>query len=207
MLNRNLKSRILEISLKYGLTHLGSTLTSCDIIDDIYQTKKKNEMFFLSCGHAGIALYAVIEKYEKVDAESIYLHHGIHPDRCDKCHLHFSSGSLGHGLSQAVGLALSNRSKNVYCLISDGELFEGSIYEAANVINKYKVDNIKVFLNYNHWGAYDPISPEIVENMRVLIPNIRVFNTNFNDYPFLKGQDAHYYKLTKEDYEEFKVLK
>jgi len=80
-----LHDRIIEISKKLGLAHLGSNLTSVDIIDEIYSIRKDDEPFILSSGHAGLALYVVIEKYYKINAENIFAHHGTHPDRCDKC--------------------------------------------------------------------------------------------------------------------------
>jgi transketolase len=137
MNNKNLKKRILEISYKHNLSHLGSCLTAVDIIDEIYAIKKHNERFVLSSGHAGLALYVVIEKYTKgddlgmvlgINAEDIFNHHGVHPDRCSQCGLDASTGSLGQGLPIAVGMALADRSKNVYCLISDGECSEGSVW-------------------------------------------------------------------------------
>ena len=65
----NLKKRITEIAYKNKLSHLGSYLSSVDIIDKIYKTKDKEDIFILSSGHAALALYAVIEKYEGKDAE------------------------------------------------------------------------------------------------------------------------------------------
>src|SRR3990167_1530072 len=124
--NRNLKRRIIEISYEKGLSHLGSCLTAVDIIKEIYDIKKPYEKFVLSSGHAGLALYVVGEKYfrDAVDtcvshsAEYLFSKHGVHPNR-DR-HIDASSGSLGHGIGIAVGMALADRSKNVYCLISDG---------------------------------------------------------------------------------------
>src|SRR4051812_33407854 len=116
MKNKDLKKRIIEISYKHKLSHLGSCLTAVDIIDEIFQVKKPNEKFVLSSGHAGLALYVVLEKYEKkdfdgnlipLDAEEIFEHHGTHPDRCKACHLDCSTGSLGQGLPIAVGMALA----------------------------------------------------------------------------------------------------
>ena len=137
-----LHNRIIEISKKHHLSHLGSSLTSCDIIDEIYRVKKENEPFILSCGHSGLGLYCVLEKHYGFDAEKLYLKHGTHPHRDLGDKICCSTGSLGMGLGIAVGMALADRSKNVYCLISDGEMYEGSIYEAANVIKKYNVTNL-----------------------------------------------------------------
>jgi transketolase N-terminal domain/subunit len=188
-----LHDRIIEISKKHHLAHLGSTLTAVNIIDEIYKTKSTNEKFILSAGHMGLAIFVVIEKYEGVDAESIYLHHGVHPDRCEKCHLYCSTGSLGNGLPIALGMAMADRTKNVYCLISDGEAFEGTIWETANVMRRYSVTNLKVYLNYNSYSAYDIVDKWMIDNLKMIMP-IEVRRTDVEDYG-LEGLSAHYITL------------
>jgi transketolase len=189
-----LHDRIIEISKKLNLSHLGSNLTSVDIIDEIYSIKKENEPFILSCGHAGLALYVVIEKYFGIDAESIFESHGTHPDRCESCKLYCSTGSLGHGLSITLGMALANRNRNVYCLISDGECAEGTIWETANVIRKYGVDNLKIYLNWNGWSAYDKVDTQMICTVVDILPYIKIRETKVEDYG-LNGLSAHYVKL------------
>ena len=81
---RHLKKRILEIAYKHKLSHLGSYFSSVDIIDKIYKTKNKDDIFILSSGHAALALYVVIEKYEGKNAEELFLKHGGHPHRDEK---------------------------------------------------------------------------------------------------------------------------
>lgn len=212
MINKDLKKRILEISYKNKLSHLGSCLTAVDIINEIFKIKKKDEKFVLSSGHAGLALYCVLEKYSAdatglsngLEAEAIFKHHGVHPDLCNRCGIDCSSGSLGHGLPIALGFALADPTKNVYCLISDGECSEGSIWEALTIKQKYHVDNLKVYVNYNGWGAYDSIPMwGLSYRLRAFdIPLSNIIMTNFNDFPFLKGQDAHYVVMGDEQYKQ-----
>lgn len=189
-----LHNRIIEISKKYRLSHNGSALTSVNIINEIYRIKKPDEPFVLSMGHAGLSLYCVIEKYHGIDAEKIFLHHGVHPDRCEQCKIDCSTGSLGHGIAIATGMALADRSKNVYCLISDGEVFEGSVFEAANVIHKYNVTNLKVYINWNGYSAYDAVPDWMLVNLCTIFPEIYVRHTNVEDYG-LTGLSAHYVTL------------
>lgn len=188
-----LHNRIIQISKKYGLSHLGSCLTAVDIIDKIYETKKITEPFILSCGHAGLALYCVLEKYYRYDADKLYLEHGTHPNRSDRHMIHCSTGSLGQGLPIALGMAMADRSKNVYCLISDGEAHEGTLWEVANTMHKYSVTNLKIYLNYNSWGAYDFIYPDFINRIRSIMPFINIVQTSVDDYG-LCGQSAHYVK-------------
>jgi transketolase len=187
-----LHERIVEISKKYHLVHLGSSLTSVDIIDEIYKEKEYDEPFVLSMGHAGLALYVINESYWGINAEHAYLSFGPHPERSD--HIDCSTGSLGNGFSIALGMALADRNKKVYCLISDGELFEGSIWECANVIRKYNVTNLNVYLNYNGWSAYDNVPQWMIDNISTIMPNIKIRKTCVEDYG-LHGLSAHYVTL------------
>jgi transketolase N-terminal domain/subunit len=91
-------------------------------------------------------------------------------------------------------MALTDRSKNVYCLISDGECFEGSIYEAANVIRKYRISNLYIWLNWNGLSAYDTVPLWMLKNIKQLLPGMLIRVTNVEDYG-LKGLSAHYVTL------------
>lgn len=206
MLNRSLKRRILEISYKHKLSHIGSCISAVDIIEEIYQTKKKDEKFILSAGHAGLALYCVIEKHLGIDAESIFNHHGVHPDRCELCHLDCSSGSLGHGLPIAIGMALAKRSKNVYVLCSDGELSEGSCWEAWHNVYEHKLENIQIYINSNGWGAYGKphwLVTYFSAGMDFESKQFHTIDTNMDEWPsWLQGQQAHYVVMDQQQYEE-----
>ena len=199
--NKALKRRIVEVSYKLKLGHIGSCLTAVDIIKEIYDTKRADERFILSAGHAGLAWYTVIEAFGGKSAEAIFRDHGVHPDRCSDCGLSCSSGSLGHGIGIAVGMALADRSKNVYCLLSDGEMAEGSVWEALQVIREQKINNLKLYLNDNGYGAYK------MTRLGALPSFIEWRFTNMNDYPeWLQGQIAHYKVLDKKEYTELMRL-
>ena len=189
-----LHERIIEISKKHHLSHLGSSLTAVNIIDDIYQVKKEDEPFIISCGHCGLALYVVLEKYYGFDAEKLYLKHGTHPHRDLEDKIYCSTGSLGMGLGIAVGMALADRSKNIYCLISDGEAFEGSIWEAANVIRRYKVTNLKIYCNWNGYSAYSDVELWMMSNLMKIMPKINIKVDTVERYG-LTGLSAHYITL------------
>ena len=225
------RKRILEISFERGLSHIGSCLSSVDLISAIYTLKKKNEKFILSNGHAGIALYVVLEGYGLInrnDLEKL----NIHPDRNVKLGIDVSTGSLGQGLPIAIGMALSDRKKNVYCIISDGECNEGSIWESLRIATENKLANLKIVLNANGWGAYSKINLPILkrrlkaigckvvdangQNISMLQKKLKtkskdkpvlVFaKTTVEQLPFLQGQDAHYYVMKEEDYNLAKNL-
>ena|SRR3990167_1998566 len=193
-----LKLRILEISYKHKLSHIGSCLTALPIIYGIYKKKKVDEKFVLSSGHAHLAHLVVMEYCGLVDAERMLVEYGIHCDVRAGCDV--STGSLGHGLPIALGMAFSDKTKDVYCLTSDGELAEGSIYEALNIMIFKNVNNLKVFVNANGYTAYAKL-----EIPKSSFP-IEIIRTNVNEFPFLQGLEGHYHIMTREEYEHAKSL-
>lgn len=223
-----LRRRILEISHEVHASHLGSCLSAVDAIDVIYRVKKRNERFVLSNGHAGVALYVVLEKHGLFKNPKIEKQVYIHPDRHSKRGIDASTGSLGQGLPIAVGMAISNRKKSVYCMISDGECTEGSVWEAIRVASEQKLSNLKIVLNANGWGAYDPIPlPPLRKRLRAFgchvvtvdghdkkvilkalqtktkdAPLLVFAKTTVEQFSFLRGQDAHYYVMSNEDFDE-----
>jgi len=223
---KSTRKRILEISHRNNLSHLGSCFGAIDIINGIYQVKKRNEKFILSNGHAGIALYVILEKNGLVNDSDIKKLH-VHPDRNPKLGIDVSTGSLGQGLPIALGMALSDRKRSVYCLISDGECSEGSIWEALRIAQENKVNNLKIIVNANGWKAYDKVDLDSLlkrlkgfgfaikeingNNLRLVIKTLKndiktkkltiIFaRTSGDQFPFLKGLDSHYYKMTEKDY-------
>ena len=197
-----LTRRLIDITYNEKLSHLSSTLSALPIIEEIYAKRKDDEVFILSNGHAGLALYVVLEKYYGVDPVEMLHKHGIHPGRDLENHLYCSTGSLGSGLPIAVGHALATPDKNVYCMISDGEAAEGSIWEALRFINDNKIDNLHVYANLNGMGAYDMIDTITLSHRLVaFLPRINVRFSNPPVWPFAKELLTHYYVLKPSDYE------
>lgn len=226
---KDTRRRILEISFKKNLSHIGSCLSSVDLIDAIYKVKNKNEKFVLSNGHAGIALYAVLEKNGLIRDKGITNNLNVHPDRNLEIGIDVSTGSLGQGLPIALGIALVNRKQPVYCLISDGECAEGSIWEALRIAKDNKVVNLMIIVNANGWSAYDPVElGSLVRKFKAYGFNVKDINGNdmesiintitntvfdkkstiifartfVDQFPFLKGLDCHYCLMTNKDYQE-----
>lgn len=201
-LDFNLKRRILDISYKYKLGHLGSYLSSVDIIDEIFSKMKDNDIFILSSGHAAMALYVCIEKYHLIDAEFLFNKHGGHPHLDEENKIYCSTGSLGLGLPIAIGRAIANKNRNVYVLISDGECAEGSIWESLKTIVEDEISNIIVYVNVNGLCAYKEVDPVyLVKRLTSFLPNINIRYTTVEQYPFLKGLNAHYHILKDENYQ------
>lgn len=220
------RGNILKLAHEANHSHIGSCLSSVDLIDAVYKTKKNDEKFILSNGHAGMALYIVLQKYGKIKDANVIKDFYIHPNRNIASEIHVSTGSLGQGLPIALGMAFANRNKDIYCLISDGECAEGSIWETLRIATDKKVYNLKIILDANGWGGYDPVESETLKRrleafgLNVIQVNghnidevskalktpiyekpLLVFaHTSVDQFPFLKGQDAHYYVMKPEDY-------
>lgn len=154
--------------------HLGSYLSIVEILrvlyDDILRVDPKRprwkdrDRFILSKGHGSLALYAMLadrgffpKKYLQtfVLFESIL---GQHPDSRKVPGVEASTGSLGHGLSIGVGMAIAARmdhaSYRIVVVISDAESQEGSIWEAALAIHKHHLTNLLIIIDYNHMQSY-----------------------------------------------------
>lgn len=187
----NNRERLIEIAKKHQLSHLGSCLTALPIIEEIYAEKKPEEKFVLSAGHAHLAHLVVKEGLGLLNAEEALEKGGIHCDRKVGCDV--STGSLGQGLGIATGMALSDRSKNVYVLVSDGEMSEGSVWEALRVAKEQGLYNLKIYLNANGWGAYGPIDiQQLVIQIEAFGFPVKVRLTNSDIGTWAVGLQSHY---------------
>lgn len=224
--NKVLIKRIIDISFKHKLSHIGSCLSILGILDTIYHLKAGGDPVILSNGHAGVALYVILEKYENKNAEDLYTKHGVHPNRDLSNGIYASTGSLGQGLPIAVGMAIADRSKDVYCITSDGECAEGSIWESIRIASEQQLNNLKVIVNINGYGAYDKINVKplparfqsfgckVIEvnghNQKILHqalitksrfkPLVVLASTRVDFFSFLNGIDAHYKVMDGFDY-------
>ena len=196
------EKRIMDITYQEGLSHLSSTLSALPIIEEIYKEKKDNEVFILSNGHAGLALYVVLEDLYGIDATMLLHKHGIHPGKDLENKLYCSKGSLGSGLPIAVGHALADRTKNVYCMISDGEAAEGSIWESLRFIKESKLDNLKIYVNVNGMSAYEYLNVDyLIERLKAFLPRINIRLSDPVEFSFATGLLTHYYVMKPGDYQ------
>jgi len=161
------------------------------------------EPFILSNGHAALALYVILEKYEGKDAEALYLKHGTHPNRDLDDGIWCTTGSLGHGVTVAVGMAIANRERNVYVLMSDGECAEGSVWESLAIAEKLQLDNLRITVVANGQGAYgkldvDTLDKRLMEFYPTLCLRVNVFQLP----SWMQGIPGHYVTMDKKMYEE-----
>lgn len=196
-----LKNRILEISYKNKSSHISSCLTAVDIIDDIYKIKKSNEPFILSSGHAFLGLAVVLEAKGIANAEELIEKHGVHPTRDIENDIWYTTGSLGCGITAACGFALADRTRNVYCLISDGECAESDVFSSLQFAKNNKLDNLHVYVNINGYSAYSKIDvDDLIARLKVFWDKINICLTDNDSIPFLGGLNGHYKVLSQEEY-------
>jgi len=197
-----LVKRILDISYQENLSHLSSCLSALPILEEIYEKKQEDEVFILSNGHAGLAFYVVLEEKYGIDPVMLLHKHGIHPNKDLENKLYCSTGSLGSGLPIAVGHALADRTKNVYCMISDGECAEGSIWESLRFIHTAKLDNLHVYANINGMSAYEYLDVEYLSTrLQSFLPRINLRVSDPVEFNFAKGLLTHYYVMKPGDYQ------
>ncbi len=156
--------------MQLGSGHPGGSLSIADIVTVLYfdtlNIDEKNpnwedrDRLVLSKGHCSPALYAALSERGYFPKEELKGFRNItsnlqgHPNMNDVPGVDMSSGSLGQGLSVANGMAISakldQKSYRVYCILGDGELEEGQIWEAAMAANQYKLDNLCVIIDNNN---------------------------------------------------------
>ncbi len=168
-----IRQRVIALSHRAGTPHLGSSLSCIDILTALYWSSLRldphrpqnplRDRFILSKGHAGLALYVTLAErgFFPKDLLDTYNCDGgclaEHPGPGCVPGVEVATGSLGHGLSLGLGMALAGRINHqtyrVFALLSDGECNEGSVWEAAMMVPAQKVDHLAVIVDYNKWQA------------------------------------------------------
>jgi transketolase len=166
----SIRQIVLEQSKRAHVGHIGSALSVADMIGAVFSIfgaqncdAPERDRFVLSKGHAALALYAALAQVGTLTDDDLATFCGndsllgVHPD-----HLlpgvDFSTGSLGQGLSWAVGSALAatmrGSRRRVVALVSDAECNEGAIWEAAMFASQHRLRNITVLVDHNHQQAF-----------------------------------------------------
>jgi transketolase len=189
---------ILDISRKLNLSHIGSNISCLPVLQEIYKKKKPEDKVILDGAHAHLAhllVYAtnlgVPPDADMGYAEDMIKKYGIHCDKRAGCDA--SGGSLGHGLGISIGYALANPKINVYCIVTDGSMMEGSNWEALRLITDFKLANIHIYCNFNGYSAVAKINLEkLVARMRQFTPVKVYYTDNTKRFEGIKG---HYMKI------------
>ncbi|OUM87679.1 MAG: transketolase [Bacillus thermozeamaize] len=179
---RLIRKNVLDMVRSANAGHVGGAYSAAEMFAALYfrimnidpsrPDWEDRDRFILSKGHCAIGLYVCLAYRGYFDPSLLttFDHIGsilqAHPDMTKTPGIDMSTGSLGQGLSaalgQAAGLKLLGKTCQVYCMIGDGECQEGQIWEAAMAAPKMKLDNLTVFLDYNRLqlaGKVDDFMP------------------------------------------------
>ena len=181
------RQRVLSLSHHAKSAHAGSALSCIEILGSLFDRKENQpgtlDKIILSKGHAAMALYATAEQYGLIESQELdaYLQDNTrlwgHPSKSSGFNwIDWSTGSLGHGLPAAIGMAYdrkilkphlrASRSRHAIAVVlSDGECNEGSNWEAFMFAGHHKLSNLVVFIDYNKIQSLD-----FVENVMQLEP-------------------------------------
>ena len=185
--------------------HPGGSLSAADIFTYLYfeemnidpkePKKADRDRFVLSKGHTAPGLYSVLAQrgYFPVEDLKTLRHTGSylqgHPDMKHIPGVDMSSGSLGQGISAAVGMAIAGKLDNadyrVYTLLGDGEIQEGQVWEAAMLAAHKKLDNLVVIVDNNNLqidGAIDEVNSPYPIDKKFEAFNFHVINIDGNDF-------------------------
>ncbi|HOQ16927.1 MAG TPA: transketolase [Defluviitaleaceae bacterium] len=191
--------------------HPGGSLSSADILTYLYFVELKNidpkdpkksdrDRFVLSKGHAAPAYYATLAEkgyFDEKDLTSlrqIGSHLQGHPDMKGTPGVDMSSGSLGQGVSAAVGMAISakisNENYRVYALLGDGEIQEGQVWEAAMLAGHRKLDNLVVIVDNNNLqidGTVEEVCSPYPIDKKFEAFNFHVIHADAHDFDSLEA--------------------
>jgi transketolase len=166
---RKIRHSVIDTTMKAGGAHIGGGMSALDIMVVLHfkymdinpgdADNNNRDRFVLSKGHAAIGYIPVLAERGFFDKELLDTFNkfkspfGMHPDSLKIAGCDASTGSLGHGLPISVGMAMGARIQKkdfyTYCIVGDGELNEGSNWEAAMTAAHHKVDNLLVFVDRN----------------------------------------------------------
>ncbi len=147
---KQLRRRIIDVAYRDGMGHIPSALSILDIIWVLYDAvMNPDDVFILSKGHGCMAWYAVLEEKGLLEWNDKLQGHPLRGGAITA-----STGSLGHGLPMAVGMAKAKKIKGetgrVFCLIGDGECNEGTIWESSLLAAHHNLDNLVVIIDENN---------------------------------------------------------
>jgi transketolase len=160
-----IRNRLIRMYRQANAGHVGCSLSCLEMITFIrFGLMKTGDELILSKGHAAALLYSVLAEEGLISEEEIgsFYRNGTylsaHPPVNKIRGIPFATGSLGHGLSLAAGLGLAGKlkknDKKIYCITSDGELNEGSTWEAALFISHHRLTNVLWFIDRNYLQGF-----------------------------------------------------
>ncbi len=206
----NIRKRTIELSCKTGAGHLAPSLSCIEILTVLFRDflhydttnakSDKRDRLIFSKGHGAYGYYVILNELGFLpDSELESFYNGSIIKGCLTQNLEFmieaSTGSLGHGLPIAVGMAqafkMQNQNQKVVCIVGDGEMQEGSNFEALALAYRFKLDNLLLIVDGNGLQAMDEVCDVGLDNNRL----VKVLNSYTDNFFRVDGHNEN--SLTK----------
>jgi len=208
--SKTIRKKIFNLVTTSKASHIGSMFSCVDLLVYLYyhrmnfnkkNYKKENrDRFILSKGHASLTVYTILNDLGIISDKilnSYYQDGGKLMAHMDSTvpGVEVSAGSLGHGLSVAIGIAMGLKAQknysNVYCILGDGECNEGSVWEAIIFLSRLNLDNLVIIIDANKIQGYDYTKTicksSVLKNM-------------------LKGTELNFYEIDGHSFVEMKKV-
>ena len=208
----NIRKRTIELSCKSGAGHLAPSLSSTDILTVLFRNYLKynkndardssRDRLIFSKGHGAYSYYIILNELgflPDFELENFYKEGSTIKGcltRNEDYMIEASTGSLGHGLPIAVGMAkafkMQNMSNKVVCIVGDGEMQEGSNFEALSLAYKFKLDNLILIVDANGLQAMSRTDDVGLDNDRLA----KVLNSYTNNFDRIDGHNENELKMS-----------
>jgi len=208
--SKTIRKKIFNLVTTSKASHIGSMFSCVDLLVYLYYhrmnfnkknyTTSKHDRLILSKGHASLAIYTILNDLKIISDKilnSYYQDGGKLMAHMDSTvsGVEVSAGSLGHGLSVAIGIAIGLKTQGnnakVYCILGDGECNEGSVWEAIIFLSRINVSNLVVIIDANKIQGYDHCNEickqDTLKNM-------------------LNGTDLNFYEINGHSFVEMKKV-
>lgn len=197
-LAKQARLKVLELVHKGHTSHIASNFSCLDIATVLYENLHTGDEVVWSKGWVAASIYYFLHKEGKITEEQLKCFpnepfFGLAETTINGVHV--NGGSMGHGLPVAVGMALAKKRANeegkVYCIMSDGELNEGTTWESTMVAAHHKLNNLCIIVDKNDWQAMGKTSE--VLDLGDLVKKFEAFGCNakkINGHDFVEIENA-----------------
>lgn len=213
--SEDIRKKTIELSCKSGAGHLAPSLSCVEILTTLFRDflnfntndskDYSRDRLIFSKGHGAYAYYVILNELGFLPNDELdNFYNGASIKGCLTQNLDYmieaSTGSLGHGLPIAVGIAqafkMQNRSQKVVCIVGDGEMQEGSNFEALALAYRFKLDNLLLIVDANNLQAMDRVADVGLDNDRLS----KVLNAYTESFSRV---DGHNEKCLKAEMDKF----
>lgn len=211
-IRNEVKKLILTASFSAQACHLGSSLSCSDIIVDLYFNRmKENDIFIFGKASGVSALYATLAVKGVFPKEKVAYYLKRYPLASKQVrNVYCSTGSLGHGLPLSVGVAMAKPNVNVYCLLGNGDISEGTFFESILFAKQHRLQNLHIIVDDNNTVACGKVEDVLDTSYAVFLLARNIFPIEIVktqkgfpiDYMLEDKIGWHYKNLTPELYKK-----